>query len=206
MVSLVEKRLREDGLPYQRISVIEQGDKGGYHLHMLLLCLPVEGRMDAIEHRLKYHLHRVMGNVHWDTRVWDPEQRRYVTKSWFGRFPVSDRQKLSKYISKYVSKGWIDTRVRGSVGLALADVARDMSLQRHGFVPKDRNLFSTECWKPLYRRRRVKGSDTPELVQVGITYQSPFTAELLDDAIEVGSDEWVLLEFEDSQLFTNPSI
>ena len=147
-----------------------------------------------------------MGNVHWDTRVWDPEQRRYVTKSWFGRFPVSDRQKLSKYISKYVSKGWIDTRVRGSVGLALADVARDMSLQRHGFVPKDRNLFSTECWKPLYRRRRVKGSDTPELVQVGITYQSPFTAELLDDAIEVGSDEWVLLEFEDSQLFTNPSI
>ena len=62
-------------------------------------------------------------------------------------------------------------------------------------------MFSTECWKPLYRRRRVKGSDTPELVQVGITYQSPFTAELLDDAIEVGSDEWVLLEFEDSQLF-----
>ena len=198
MISLVEKRMREEHLPYQKIGVIEQGSKGGYHFHMLLCCLPVEGRMDAIERRLKFHLHRILGNVQWDSKVWSEEEDRYVTKSWFARFPVSERAKLSKYISKYISKGWIDTRVRSSTGLALSDVARDMSLQRQGFVP-DRDL--SQCWHPLYRVRRVKGSDTPELFQAGIAYRSPYSKELLDDAIEVGSDTWIILEFEDSRLF-----
>ena len=197
MVSLVEKRMREDGLPYQRISVIEQGSQGGYHLHMLLCCLPVEGRMDAIEKRMRYHMHRVLGNVHWSTKTWHPPSKRYVIKSWFERFPISDHRRVSQYLSKYVSKGWIDTRVRGSVGLALSDVARDMSLQKHNFVP-DRDL--TECWVPLYRARRVRGSDKSELYQVGIAYQSPYAA-LLESAVEVGSDTWLLLEFEDSRLF-----
>ena len=98
---------------------------------------------------------------------------------------------MSSYISKYISKGWTDTRVRGSTGLNLADVARDMSLQRHGFVP-DRDL--SECWAPLYRRRGT------EEVQVGIRYVSPYTA-LLESAVDIGSDTWILLEFEDSRLF-----
>ena len=196
LVNLVEKRVKQDGINYQFIRVIEQGSQGGFHFHMLLCCLHGTD-MDVVERRLRYHWHRIAGNVHWDQRVWHPPSNRYVTKSWFERFPVSDQQKLSRYISKYVSKGWIDTRVRGSVGLALSDVARDMSLQKQGFVP-DRDL--TACWHPLYRTRRVRGSDKSELYQVGLTYQSPYSA-LLESAAEVGSDTWLLLEFEDSRLF-----
>lgn len=196
LVNLVEKRVKQDGINYQFIRVIEQGSQGGFHFHMLLCCLHGTD-MDVVERRLRYHWHRIAGNVHWDQRVWHPPSNRYVTKSWFERFPVSDQQKLSHYISKYVSKGWIDTRVRGSVGLALSDVVRDMSLQKQGFVP-DRDL--TACWHPLYRTRRVRGSDKSELYQVGLTYQSPYAA-LLESAAEIGSDTWLLLEFEDSRLF-----